>query len=489
MIPDAALRDALLREHLYFFTWKTFAALHPGQAFTPAWHVRAIAHALERLARGECRRLLITVPPRHLKSICTAVALPAWLLGRDPALKIMVASYGGELATKHARDFRAVLAQPWYQALFPRTRLAPGGNREDEQLTTARGGRKAISLGGAATGFGADLIIVDDLMKAADAASPVERERVRSYYEQTLLSRLNDKGAGRVVAIQQRLHEDDLAGYLVASGQFEHLNLPALATGEESVPIGFGQVHWRAKDEALCPEREPAAVLERLRREMGAYAFSAQYQQDPVPPGGNRVRWEWLGSYAAVLGREAYQGVVQSWDTALTAEPTSDYSVGQTWGFREDHWHLLDVVRERLDFPELKQRVRGQAGRWNADLVLIEHAGSGIPLLQQLRAEEGGRRVYQGVKVKLDKQTRFEGQTGHLETGRYLLPRQAPWLEAFRREVLAFPRGRYDDQVDSLVQFVEWSGSPRSRGLLERDPETGRPLGRARPEGYPLPRR
>lgn len=484
MSSEHHLRDALLREHLYFFIWKAFASLHPGQSFTPAWHVRAMAHALEQAATGEGQRLLITVPPRHLKSICTAVALPAWLLARDPGLKIMVASYGGDLAAKHARDFRTLLQQDWYQSLFPRTRLAPGGNREEEQVTSAGGGRKAVSLGGAATGFGADLIIVDDLMKAADAASAVERAKVRGYYEQTLLSRLNDKGRGRVIAIQQRLHENDLAGYLIEGGQFAHLNLRAIAAQDEAIALGFGQVHRRAKDEALCPEREPVSVLERLRVEMGAPAFSAQYQQDPTPPGGNRVRWEWFGSYEEVQAREAYQWVVQSWDTALTEEPTSDYSVGQTWGFHGNRWHLLEVVRERLAFPRLKQRVRGEAQRWRADAVLIEQAGSGISLLQQLRAEEERAWIYQGVAVRQDKQTRFEAQTARLETGRYLLPRRAAWLEGLRRELLAFPSGRYDDQVDSLVQFVEWTGSRHGQYVLDRDPETGRSLGRERPDGW-----
>lgn len=480
MYSDLALRDAILRQHLYFFIWKAFATLHPGQAFTAAWHIRAIAHALERVSDGTCQRLLITVPPRHLKSICTAVALPAWLLGRDPGLKIMVASYGGELAAKHARDFRTLVTQDWYRALFPRMRLAVGGNREDEQITTSGGGRKAISLGGAATGFGADLIIVDDLMKAADAASPTERERVKTYYEQTLLSRLNDKVNGRIVAIQQRLHEDDLAGYLSLSGQFENLNLPALAVEEEQVAIGFGQTHLRRKDDVLCPEREPREALERLRREMGSFAFSAQYQQDPTPPGGNRLRWSWFGTYDAPLPRHDYQYVVQSWDTALSAEPSSDYSVGVTAGLIAGNWHILEVVRERLDFPDLKSRVRAKAEAWNADLVLIERAGSGLPLLQQLRIDElasGGRRVrsYNAMTPRLDKRTRFEAQTAWLEAGGYLLPGQAPWLEAFRRELLAFPAGRYDDQVDAFVQFVEWSRSTRARAFLDRDPITGRP--------------
>jgi len=482
-MSEYQVQRALEQEHFFPFAWGAFELLHPGQPFIPAWHVQAMCHALERVAQGNTRRLLITVPPRHGKSICTAVALPAWMLGADPGLKIMVASYGGELATKHARDFRTVFTSDWFRTLFPGARLDQGGNRMDEQITTAQGGRKAVSLGGAVTGFGADLIIVDDLMKASDAGSPVERQRVRDYYEQTLLSRLNNKSEGRIIVIQQRLHEDDLPGYLIESGLFEHLNLRSIATDDETIALGLAGPKRRRKGEALYPEREPLPALERLRLEMGAYAFSAQYQQDPTPSGGNRLRWEWFGTYSDEVRREDFQWVVQSWDTALTAEPTSDYSVGMTWGFRNDRWHLLDLVRERLDFPDLKRRVRGAAGRWNADVVLIEYAGSGIPLLQQLRQEDDRRPGRYGVmKPKLDKVTRLEAQTARLETGRYVLPTSTPWLESLRRELMAFPMGKHDDQVDSLVQFVEWSASPRVTGLVECDPRTGRPLRVNRPQ-------
>jgi predicted phage terminase large subunit-like protein len=173
--------------------------------------------------------------------------------------------------------------------------------------------------------------------------------------------------------------------------------------------------------------------------------------------------------------------VVQSWDTALTAEPTSDFSVGLTFGFHDGCWHLLDLERQRLDFPDLKRRVQGLAARWNADVVVVEHAGSGISLLQQLRQEERNRaRLFVDWPVRLDKRTRLEAQTPRLESGRYKLPREAPWLEAFRRELLAFPNGRYDDQVDSLVLFLEWSSCPRALDFPRRDPVTGRPRRRSR---------
>ena len=168
-------------------------------------------------------------------------------------------------------------------------------------------------------------------------------------------------------------------------------------------------------------------------------------------------------------------GELFSWDTALTAQPTSDYSVGMTWGQRDDEWHLLDLVRERMDFPQLRRRVAGWADRWQVDTVLIEHAGSGIPLLQQLRHEDARAWRFYPVIPQLDKATRLEAQTARMETGRYLLPASAPWLPELRRELLAFPAGRYDDQVDCMVQFIEWSASPRGKAIAARNPVTGRP--------------
>jgi predicted phage terminase large subunit-like protein len=476
--PNHLASRVLPQTSLFFFFWKAFELLHPGESFVPSWHVMAICHALTEVAEGRTHRLLLTVPPRHGKSLSTSVCLPAWMLGQNPSLKIISASYASDLALKHARDFRTLVSSDWYKGNCPKTRLQVGGNRLEEQITTANGGRKAVSLGGAVTGFGADLIIVDDLMKALDASSDVERQRALDFYQQTLLSRLNDKKEGRIIVIQQRLHQDDLPGRLIESGQFKHLNLPAIATRDEDIPIGFGKVHHRLKDDVLCPERESRETLENIRKEMGNFAFATQYGQDPTPPGGNRIRWEWFGQYDACdeLRREDFQFIAQSWDTALTAEPSSDFSVGMIWGFREDRWYLLDCRRARMDFPDLKREVLSQANRWMADIVLIELAGSGISLFQQLRQDDRRAWRYLGTQPLQDKITRLEAQTARLETGRYLLPNQAPWLDELRRELLAFPMGKHKDQVDALTQFVEWAASPRGEARQRRNPETGRPI-------------
>ena len=179
MNVDEQRLNVLLREHFYFFVWKAFVTLHPGRSFIPAWHVEAMCRQLEKVYDEENRRLLITVPPRHLKSICTAVAFVAWAMGHDPSLRVLVASYGQDLAGRHARDFRTVIESPWYRRLFPATRINPRRNTAAEIETTSNGFRKALSLGGAVTGFGGDILVVDDLMKADDARSETERARAR----------------------------------------------------------------------------------------------------------------------------------------------------------------------------------------------------------------------------------------------------------------------------------------------------------------------
>ncbi len=437
MNQDRELVRVACRRHLYYFVRRAFETLHPGQALILAWHIEAMCYQLEKVAHGETRRLLITLPPRGLKSICASVCLPAWLLGHDPTLKILVASYGQDLAAKHARDFRAIIASDWYGELFPNTRIDARRTKEADIMTTKRGGRKSVSLGGAVTGFGADVVIVDDLMKAGEVHSEVKREEVKVFYEQTLHARLNDKKSGRIVAIQQRLHEDDLAGFLIEKGRFEHLNLKAIAEENERFELAHGRVHERRKGEALFPGREPLETLEEIRREIGPFAFSSQYQQDPVPPGGNRLRWAWFGTYDECPPRNYFQQVVQSWDTAVTAEPTSNFSVGTTWGYREGKWYLLDVYRGRLDYPDLKRKVGELLRRWNPDKVIIEKASTGIPLAQELRADMQRSRCdrpdqYRGPTIisfqpTQDKETRFAAQTARLEEGMVVIPEQADW--------------------------------------------------------------
>lgn len=448
------LLQSALREDLLIFVEKTFGTVSPGQTFIPGWHLEAICYALERVAHGENTRLIILLPPRNLKSICASVAFPAWLLGQDPTRRILCVSYSSDLAAKHARDCRAVMTAPWYRAAFPATRLDPSKNAEMEFMTTRRGFRLATSTGGTLTGRGGDILIIDDPMKPADAPSELRRLDVQQWYTNTLLSRLDDKTKGAIVLVMQRVHVDDLAGYLMAQGGWEVLSLPAIAEVEQSVPIGPGRIHHRHIGEVLHPARDALEVFQQLRAEMGSYDFEAQYQQSPVPAGGNMIRWEWFGRYENRPLLRDGAIVVQSWDTASSTSELASYSVGITAQIdRTGAISVLDVVRGRWSFPDLQREMIKAARCHNPRSILIEDHASGTALQQSLKRQ--GLPVI-AVKPKGDKAMRMHAHTATLEAGKVALPQSAPWLDAFRTEVLAFPYGKHDDQVDALSQLMTW---------------------------------
>ena len=235
--------DATLRSDLSLFVRKVFATVSPNDAFRPNWHIEAIAHELTRCHAGENRRLLITQPPRSLKSICASVAFPAWALGHDPTQRFLCVSYSEGLASEFTRQFRMVTESEWYRRVFPGMRLKT--ETRAETITTKGGSRVALSVGGSITGRGADFIIIDDPLKAEDGASETARTRVIDWYDGTLSTRLNDKERGVIILVMQRLHQEDLAGFVIERGGWHQLNLPAIATDNQAVPIGPHERHHR----------------------------------------------------------------------------------------------------------------------------------------------------------------------------------------------------------------------------------------------------
>src|SRR6266576_85922 len=244
--PQVVLQ-ALLASNMTSFTEFAFGVVRPDVIFKPNWHFEAVTHILSEVASGEVRRLIITLPPRNLKSLCASVALPAWFLGRNPSERVVVVSYSDVLARTHANDFRLLVNHPIYQASFPAMRLQRDTDREI--TTTKRGKRIATSIEGTLTGLGGNLIIIDDPLKPGDAMSESVRSRVVEWYRSTLLSRPDDKTAARIVLVMQRVHQDDLAGYLQEQGGFDVLSLPAIAPRAESYEVGDGRVKDRVKHE------------------------------------------------------------------------------------------------------------------------------------------------------------------------------------------------------------------------------------------------
>ena len=453
--PDS-LYAHILRNDFYAFIHRAFLELNPQSAFEPNWHLDVLAAKLEEVRLGFCKRLIINIPPRHLKSHAASIAFPAWLLGHDPAMQILAVSYAQDLSDKLARDCRALITSRFYQALFD-TRLSADRNAAAEFATTEAGYRLSTSVGGVVTGRGADVIIVDDPMKADEALSEPRRQAVSSWYE--LRSRLNRQEQGAIIIIMQRLHADDLVAHLQQTETWDVLSFPAIAEKDEHydirTPYGRRLIN-RKSGETLHPALLSAAALDQLRHTMTEYNFAAHYQQDPQPASGLIVRRSWLRFYGEKEKPETFDEIVQSWDTANKVTELSDYSVCTTWGVKGPQMYLLDVFRHKLEFPALKRRVCELANLWRATVVLVEDKSSGTQLIQELRAD-GFALVQAAPTNNDDKVMRLRSQTAKIEGQFVLFPEKAHWLDAYLLELISFPNSKHDDQVDSTVHALAWS--------------------------------
>jgi len=461
-MTDLRTVEAILRSDFYSFVQAIFPLVSPNDSLKRNWHLEAMTYALTRVLKGEFRRLVITVPPRSLKSICASVAFPAFALGHNPQLRFICASYAETLAFAHSRSCRDVIRSSQYQRLFPQTKIFLGRDNQMEFSTTRGGFRMSTSVGGTLTGRGGNFVIIDDPMKAQDTFSEPARENIREWYSHTLLSRLDNKAEDAIVLVMQRLHVDDLAGHLLDQGGWTHLNLPAIAESEHDVAIGPGRSYRRKLGELLHPEREPQSVLDEAKYEMGSMAFAAQYQQEPVTEDGNLVKWRWFNFYDETPARFASDKIIISWDTAQSEKELASYSAAVVVQLHRETVYVLEVIRERLEYPELRRKVIALHQKWrracDSYLLLIENKGSGMGLIQELKREH----IYAiPVDPKGDKIMRMNNQTGRIEAGCVFLPRYAPWLDDFRREICAFPGGRHDDQVDAFSQALNRAFEPR----------------------------
>jgi predicted phage terminase large subunit-like protein len=446
-------RDEACRQDFVSFIRMSFDLLAYGEPLLMNGHIEAMAYHLEQVRLGRIKRLIINLPPRYLKSLVTSVAFPAFVLGHDPTKRLIVASYGADLAVKLANDCRTVINSPRYKSVFPHLQISRMKNTESEIATTRGGFRLATSVDGSLTGRGGHIMIIDDPLKPSDASSDTKREHVNTWFKNTLYSRLDDKQKGAIIIVMQRLHDDDLCGFVAKnSHHWVVLNLPAIAIKEERIPIGDGRFHHRHIGDVLHPERESKSDLDHIRSELGEDIFVAQYQQCPSQPTGHMIKRDNIQRYDQPPIRTKSHYVIQSWDTATKIDPNNDCSVCATFLVDDQRkYYLLEVLRARFLYPDLKAQAISQAKKYRPDTILIEEAGLGRTLIQDLKAS-GLSAV--GVFPEGDKVTRVSVQLEKFANGQVFFPSQAPWLVDLENELFAFPNGPYDDQVDALIQAL-----------------------------------
>jgi predicted phage terminase large subunit-like protein len=411
-------------------------------------HHKRIAAALDRVVSGECKRLMITMPPRHGKSQMGSYLFPAYLMGKKPDSKLIVGSHTAELAQRFGRMIRNLVADERYKELFPDFLLSADSKAAGRWDTSHGGEAFFIGKGGAMTGRGGNVVILDDILDEQDALSNTAMENTWEWYQSGPRQRLQPNGA--IIVINTRWKTDDLSGRLlklqgsIKSDKWEILEFPAI------LPSGG----------PLWPEYWKLEELEAVKHTIGLQKWNAQWQQTPTADEGAILKREWWQRWKPEEP-PLVEYIIQSYDTAYSKKETADYSVITTWGvFVPDQDSgpniiLLDVKKGRWDFPELKRIAREEYKNWNPDNVLIEAKATGITLQQELRRvgipvtmySPGGRRAGQ------DKVARANAIAPILESGMVWAP-ETEWADELIEECAAFPNGDHDDMVDSTTQAL-----------------------------------
>lgn len=452
-IDFTALREQYLREKMAAL--ETTAAdldlldytglLFPGYMVRP--HHRLIADRLEAVERGEVRRLMIFVPPRHGKSELVSIRFPGWFLGKNPNKRVIGCSYQAQLAER----FSGLARNQFEDSRWPFAVRLTGDTHSKASWDIAghRGGYIAAGVGGAITGHGGDLILIDDPIKNwEDADSEIKRQSLWDWYQTTLYTRLEGDSAA-IVVVQTRWHEDDLAGRLLeeeANGgdEWEVLSLPAIAEGEDAL--------GRAPGEPLWPDRYPLDKLDSTRSAIGSRNWSALYQQRPTSEEGALFKRAWFQGKIVQAASESTRRWVRYWDLAASTKTTADYTCSVAVGVDDENAdvYLRDAVRGRWEWPDAKRIIKQTMLAEPKVEHVIEEAMHGLAAIQELRRDPDLLGIsLRGVHVDKDKLTRALPWSARAEAGKvYVLA--GPWVNGFLDEVCSFPLAAHDDQVDSV---------------------------------------
>jgi predicted phage terminase large subunit-like protein len=432
--------------HFFRMAWRY---IDPAP-FVDGWHLRAICDALEALARRDFRELVLCVPPRHTKSLLVSVCFPAWVWTWDPAHQFITASYDQRLAVRDGLKSRRLVKSAWFQQRWPEVQFRKDQDTKTYYETTAGGHRFLTTPGSGVTGHGADTILGDDLHNAKEATTEISREEAREFWFESISSRLNDQMTGAFGVIQQRLHNDDVAGHCMRKG-YHKVVLPALFEADH--PDAYA-LDPRVEGEPLWPARMPLEAIERQRQTLGAYAFAGQQQQRPTArEGGLFKRADFIIGEAIPPGVISW---VRRWDLAGT-EPKPggdpDYTVGVRMGRLPDgRFVISSVIRERLSPLGVEKLL----------LATAQLDGTGVTIGLSQDPGQAGKAQIRALTTMLNgymvvsepetgsKFTRAEILAPQVEAGNLLLLR-ADWNEEFLVEMQMFPNASHDDQVDAAT--------------------------------------
>lgn len=465
------------------------------------WHIEAIAEHLQAVGDGLIQRLLINIPPGHAKSVLVSVLWPVWMWIRNPAWQLMTASYGIDLSIRDAVKSRILLETPWFkQHYMTKWKLSSDQNVKSYYVNDKRGFRLCLSVAGKGTGWRGDGLIIDDPLNANDAHSKLARDEVIRWKTETMSSRFNDLSKAIEVCIMQRLHEDDLSGYLLRHGGWEHLCLPSEFESKRRQTTSIGWTDPRSDDgELLFPALFPKEVLERAKgpEGMGSTAYAGQHQQEPMPATGGIFKKPWWRYWAfegdplpadeeirtrtVIIPRREFwdryfDETLISADCAFKDTSSSDLVAIGGWGRKGPFKFLLELFWQRAGFNRTVEEIKRIAALMpRLSAVYVEDKANGSAVIETLKSEMS---AVIDVDPKGGKESRAQATSPQVEGGNVLLPIAAAWLQKYIDEHAAFPKASHDDVVDMqsqlLIQIrdrnvsvdIEDPGTPEERGSI-----------------------
>lgn len=471
-IAQQSAENTLKDDFGEYFKNFAFPALNRGVKYQHTWAIDLMAEYANAVMRRDIKRLVINIPPRQGKSMIWSVALPSFILGHRPHEKIFSISNKIDLSTRDVSATRKLIQfkdkERNYKNIFPDVDITKDTEMHFE--TSAGGQRKAFATMGGITGQGANYLIFDDFMSVTMVDSEAERRRALKFYIEGFSNRLNDEMNDVIVVVEQRLHKEDLSGYLLGNHKstFEHLCLPAefeekkyyhIGKFEKTVEVGE-LLNPNRLSKQILDEKRNARVIQfddGVERANTSQYFYAQYMQKPVAEGGNMVDMKWFQRFdLANLPDMQFDTIYVSADTASKSKELNDPSSFMKFGVKGSCIYLLDRYNKRAEYPQTKANLLLFAAKYPAaNFILIEDASTGASLIQELRKEVS----YGIVPIShggVQKEIRFNNSTGVMANGNVFLPKEATWLFDFEEQMMQFPNGSHDDDCDSFSQFLLW---------------------------------
>jgi predicted phage terminase large subunit-like protein len=442
----------LVQTEFLAFAMKAFATLNKGRSLGNDKYLKLLAQELTRVAAGETKRLVVSMPPRHCKTFMGSICLPAWVLAHNPSAKIVILTYGQDLADKTAYAIRNILRSEWFQQAF-HTRLKKDRAKLIDFVTTDGGGVRSLSIEGSLTGVGADFIIIDDPVQIKDCGNTERLEHVNDLFDDVIQTRLDHPKKGCIVVIAHRISEDDLPGHVLKKGGWKPLKLPLIAQRARTYELEGGDVWNRKKGELLRPDAFTKRDIRRLR-DSKQPGFETLQQQNPGGSDRLRIEAKYFPTFLPMELQVRQLPIVLSIDPGQKGGPTNSCSVIQAWSPNDGAHLLLDQWREHITYGDFRSAAQWFIRKYRPSVVLIEATGLGPALISDIKPQNGMQLM--PITPVGDKVERLRKHRLTIRDGLVQLPQGAPWYDEFISEATQFPYGPFDDQMDALSQYLNW---------------------------------